>query len=145
MNSSIRPLAQTRMRPAEASWRTHAVLVESDVMQATLLVPGFWANVASRLRPLDRLEVMDDGANWLCVLLVRAVSEREAVVAPLWRAELQSAATLSEPVGDAMRPRWGGFGHRWTVVQGDAVLRSGMASREEAETWLRSHLKALAG
>jgi hypothetical protein len=145
MNSSIRPLAQTRMRPAEALWRTHAVLVESDVAQATLLAPGFWANVASRLRPLDRIEVMDDAATWLCVLLVRAVGEREVVVAPLWGAPLQTAGTLSEPAGEAMRPRWSGFGHRWTVVQGEAVLRSGMASREEAETWIRSHLKALAG
>ncbi|MGE0151778.1 MAG: hypothetical protein AB7R90_04120 [Reyranellaceae bacterium] len=137
-------LAPGRLRPAEAMWRTHAVLVESSLPREAILEPDFWGHVVSRLSPLDRIEVMDDGAAWLAVLLVRAVGEREAVVVPLWSAELRTTGSLSAPAGDDLRPRWGGHKAKWIVVRGETVLREGMTSREAAETWIRSHRKALA-
>lgn len=138
-------LAPGRLRPAEAMWRTHAVLAERELPQEAVLAPAFWSNVAGKLRPLDRIEVMDEDGRWLLVLLVRAVGEREAIVAPLWSAELQSQATLSAPAGEDMKPAWRGFKHKWTVVRGDTVLRTGMNAREEAEDWIRAHRKALEG
>jgi hypothetical protein len=140
---SIKSLTPGRMRPAEASWRTYGVLVESHVPSESILEPGFWCHVAAKLRPLDRLEVMDDAGTWLAVLLVRAVGRREASVALLWSAELRPEIAPSAQGDEAIKPRWGGFKHKWTVVQGDTMLRQGMGSREEAEIWIRSHLKAL--
>ena len=143
MTNNAKALMPGRLRPTEAMWRTYGVLVESHVPSESILEPGFWCHVAAKLRPLDRLEVIDDAGTWLAVLLVRAVGQREASVTLLWSAELRPETALSGSTDEAMKPRWGGFKHRWTVVQGDNLLRQGMSSREEAETWIRSHLKAL--
>lgn len=137
-------LAPGRMRPAEASWRTHAVLVESGTPRTALLAPAYWSAVAGRLRVLDRIEAMDDAATWVGVYLVRAVGPGEAVVVPLWSAELEGGAAMSPPAAARFEPRWRGHKNRWAVMEGEAVLREGMASREEAEIWIASHVKALA-
>lgn len=144
MSENNRILLPGRMRPAEAMWRTHAVLVESGTDPSVILEPGFWSHVAGKLRPLDRIEAMDDAGIWVSLLIVRACSANEAVVAPIWTVELRSAAELSAPAEAAFRPLWRGHKHKWAVMQGDVVLREGMQSREEAETWIKSHTKALA-
>jgi hypothetical protein len=133
------------MRPAEASWRTHGVLVEAGTEPGAILQPSFWGNVAGRLRPLDRIEVMDDAGAWLCVLLVRAVGPAEAVVAELWRREFAPAAML-EQAPAAFEVRWVGHRNRWAVLRAadKSIVREGLQSREEAEEYIRSHVKALA-
>jgi hypothetical protein len=144
MTNSAKALTPGRMRPAEACYRVHAVLVESGIARDAILVPAFWSNVAAKLRPLDRLEVMDDAGSWLAVLMVRAVSASEAIVAPLWSVELQSSAVLAPPKDIEFEARWRGHKNKWSVLQGDVVLREGMESREEAELYIRDHAKALA-
>lgn len=144
MTENSKVLAAGRMRPAEAMWRTHAVLVETGTEPGAVLEAGFWSHVATKLRPLDRIEVMDDSATWVCALIVCAASASEAIVAPLWSAELKSDASLSAPAESAFRPRWMGHKRKWAVLKGENVLREGMQSREEAEIWISSHAKALA-
>lgn len=138
-------LVPGRMRPAEASWRTHGVLVEAGTAPAAILHPAFWGNVASRLRPLDRIEVMDDAGAWLVVLLVRAVGPAEAIVVELWRREFEAAAALAQTPA-AFEVRWVGHRNRWAVLRAvdKSIVREGLQSREEAEEYIRSHVKALA-
>jgi len=143
-DKNVKPLTPGRMRPAEACWRVQAVLVESGTPQEALLQPAFWSNVASKLRPLDRLEVMDDAGTWLVVLMVRATSASEAIVAKLWSVELQSSATLAPPKESGFEVRWRGHRHKWSAMSGETVLRDCMESREEAEHYIRDHAKALA-
>lgn len=141
---SEKVLAPGRMRPAEASWRSHAVLVESGMAREALLAPSFWGAVAGRLRVLDRIEAMDDAATWVTVLMVRAVGQGEASVVPLWSVELENGAALSPPAAARFVARWRGHRNRWAVMEGETVLRDGMGSREEAELWIASHVKAMA-
>lgn len=141
---NVKALTPGRMRPSEACWRVHAVLVESGTAPEAVMAPAFWSNVASRLRPLDRLEVMDDAGTWLMVLMVRATSASEAIVARLWSVALQSSATLAPPQESAFEVRWRGHRHKWSAMSGETVLREGMESREEAEHYIRDHAKALA-
>ena len=143
-DKNVKPLTPGRLRPAEACWRIHAVLVESGTKPEALLQPAFWSNVASKLRPLDRIEAMDDAGTWLCVLMVRATSATEAIVARLWSVELQSSATLAPPKESGFEVRWRGHRHKWSAMSGETVLREGMESREEAEHYIRDHAKALA-
>lgn len=138
-------LTPGRMRPAEASWRTHGVLVEAGTAREAILQPAFWGNVVQRLRPLDRIEVMDDQARWLAVLLVRAVGPSEAVVAPLWGVDFE-AATLPREQAPEFEAKWMGHRSRWAVLRAadKSIVREGMQSRTEAEDYIRSHVKALA-
>lgn len=142
---SIKPLTPGRLRPAEACWRTHGVLVEAGTARTAILEPGFWGNVVQRLRPLDRIEVIDEQGRWLAVLLVRAVGQSEAVVAPLWSVDFDEAALPKEKAPE-FEAKWIGHRSRWAVLRSidKSIVREGMQSREEAEEYIRSHVKALA-
>lgn len=142
-----RPAALTpgRIRPAEAVYRSHFVLVEAGTDRATIFEPTFWAHVAAKLRPLDRLEIMDDEGSWLTMLIVRAVGRQEAVVTELWSANLSGAAAATH-VSVEFEAKWRGHKYKWSAVRlsDKAVMREDMETREEAEAYIRSHLKALA-
>lgn len=131
------------LKLAESIYRTYSVTVESVLPRDAILQPGFWANVAHKMRPLDRIEVMDAERNWLSVLFVRSVGTHQALVKELWRADLSPgpAADLSAEFEVIHRgPR------KWSVkrLSDKAILSENMETREEAEGWLRSNLKALA-
>lgn len=140
----VTALTPGRFKPAESAFRTYFVLVEGATTRETVLHPSFWAHVASKLRVLDRIEVMDDHSTWIMSLLVRSVGRQEVLVTELWSKELVPASAAVIPSEFEVRHR--GNNYKWSVIRlaDKAVLKEFCQTREEAETWLRSHLKAMA-
>lgn len=137
-------LSAGRMRPTEAMRQTYSVLVETGTPRDAILKPEFWAHVAAKLRPMDHIEVMDDAGTWLAVLMVRSTGRTEALVALLWSAELAAPAAVDLPA--EYTAEYKGLKAKWVVIRraDKTVIRDGMGSREEAESYIRSHVKAMA-
>jgi hypothetical protein len=137
-------LSPGRIQHAESAYRTHAALVEANTSREAILESSFWVHVANKLRPLDTIRVMDDLGTWVVELIVRAVGAKEAIVAVLWSADLAKAPAIDMPA--EFKATYRGLKHKWSAVRAadNEVVRDGFGTREEAEVYIRSHVKALA-
>lgn len=110
--------------------------VTADDMQA----PAFWAHVAKKLRPGDRIEALDAEGKWFAEFFVRGASATGAIIVPMRVVFLDGAAP---PVGsaDEFEVKYRGNA-KWSVVRlaDKAVMTDGLDTREQADDWLAKHL-----
>lgn len=110
-----------------------------------LLSPPYWSKVASRMKPLFRIECVDDEMTFFAEFLVLSVGPDGVRLAPLRGVELQGAGAR-----DAM-PRnttgvqavYRGPYLQWCAVRGDVVLRDKFASEAECRRWIVGHMKTV--
>ena len=140
-----RKLLEHQAKTAEYVRTDWIVMPEAGTTLTEMEDSAYWANVAKKMRPFDRIEVrFADGRLW-AELLVTVVEPFSVMVHTLRKVEL--AARLSEadfavPAGyDVMNRGRAG----WAVVRlsDKMVLREGEKTREAAILWLRSHLMHL--
>jgi len=137
------PLPGTRIHPlAQKSniWRFNFI---NGTEKADLLRPAFWTHVAGNLRLGDTFNGMtDDGLMWFEGVVLNA-SGTSAVV-HVTRAD--SVAKVAAPGMDSeFVADFGGQHELWRVVRkaDRQVIRTGLATRDIANTWIRSHETSL--
>ena len=141
-----RKLLEGQMMLAEVRRQEMIVCPEHGTTLEEMNRPGYWANVAKQLKPLDRIEVRPADGTWWAELLVRAVEPFSVLMMVMRTADLSTGSTgeVSEiPDGYEVRHR-GANG--WSVIREEdrIVLTEKQPSREQAEAWLSAHLRRLA-
>lgn len=128
--------------------------VQQGVTPAEVLVPGFWAHHAVKLKPFDEIRVRAEDGTWVGYYLVLDCSRTWAKLKELSLHRLGTAdVSLTQASETEVRafidlhkvvhrgPR------KWSVVRksDSAVLIEGLEQRDAAGTWLDQHARAQVG
>jgi hypothetical protein len=103
--------------------------------------PSYWAHVAYRLRPGDRIEAIPADRHYFAELFVLASARNWAKVVLIRFNELIPDSEPSKE--DGYLVDWSGRS-KWRIVQGDEVLSQNHDTKELALEWLKEHKKELA-
>jgi hypothetical protein len=137
-------LNTTRFKGSEYERTVWVVTVEEGVTSDDLERPDFWAHVANRMRPFDRIEVRADDGSYFAELLVIAVDRNWAKVKGLMFVQLNEEATGYAPGSADHIVKWRGPHRKWSVVRksDNAVLKEECQTQAEATLWLNGHLQS---
>ena len=141
-------LQPSRCKLAEYQRAVFAITPEVDTPFEALLSPHYWAHVSNNFRPGCKLEIYPPEGDYYALLLVQDCGRLFAKVAVIHKVEF-SAVVVGEHQLDtsAYRASYGGVNDKWCVhriVDGKKEkMKSELGDREEAEAWIRQHVKTV--
>ncbi len=130
---------------AEFKRKISQCIPEAGTTLEQMLDPSYWAHVAAKLAPMDRIEVNAEDGSFYAELLVMSASKIGANVKPLHFINLGAPVDMETPdIG--MMVKYAGIHAKWRVLRTSdgAKVRDGFATREEAVLWMNDQAKALA-
>lgn len=147
-------LQPPRLRAAEFERTIYTATPEHGTVFEDMLKPQYWANVAYKFKPGDRIEITAENGDWFAELMVVAAARLWAKVAVLRYVELAEAKltegqAASDLVGldpvDDYEVKWSGPSVKWRVLRkaDNHPLRDGFQTKDEAENWLKDYVKAV--
>ena len=137
-------LNPTRFKGSEYERTVWVCTVEEGVDDKDLLKPDYWAHVANRMRPFDRIEVRADDGSYFAELLVVSVDRNWAKVKGLQYVSLVDESVGYEPGGSKdYLVKWRGPHRKWSVLRmsDNAILKDECQTQAEAQLWLNGHLQ----
>jgi hypothetical protein len=141
-------LQPSRCKLAEFQRAEFAITPEEDTPFEALLSPHYWAHVSQSFRPGCKLEIFPPEGHYYAQLLVRDCGRLFAKVAVIHKVDLDTV-TVGEHQLDtsAYRASYGGVNAKWCVhrlIDGrKELMKSELGDREEAEAWIRQHVKTV--
>lgn len=137
-------LVADRIKQAEFVRNIWAVTPEINTKFEDLKKPSYWAHVAAKLHPSDRIEVVSEDSTYFAELYVVSCGRNWAKVSVLRFIELeedQADMTQSE----THKVEWVGGSAKARVVrlEDNAVIKEGFQNKAEAAKWLEGHQKSL--
>lgn len=145
----IEQLHANRFKQAEFERTVYLVTVEDGHKYESIFKPEYWAHIAQRLKPMDRIEVYAETGEYFAELMVIDAGRSWAKVTELRYVELTEATRTEDSPESELSGysiKWMGPHHKFAVVResdGEKV-QTQLASKPAAEAWLREHLKAVA-
>lgn len=132
-----------RFKAAEYERTIYVANVAEGTTIESVTDPGFWAHVAAKLRPFDRIEVREDTGAYWAELLVLSADRLWAKVHVLQCHELDAVQVADNAEYEVM---WRGPHHKHSVIRkaDRSMVKHGFASKAEAATWMANHAKAMA-
>lgn len=140
-------LQTTRIELAEHQRNIWAVVPEAGASLDDVVKPEYWAHVAARMKPWDRIDVMPEDGSYFAELLVRDAARLYAKVTVLRHVKLDAVASDAADETTALFDvAYVGPVKKWRVMRkaDKAPLREGFQSRGDAEEWLRQHIRTVA-
>lgn len=136
-------LTASRCKQAEFTRTLWSVYAEQNTPFDEVTKPEFWAHVAAKLKPMDRIEVFEESGKYWAELMVLSTGKMMAKVAVLRKIDLQEP-TAPEMDMVEYEVNWGGPHKRHRVVRKSdkEVIKDEFGTKEEAQAWLADHLKA---
>jgi hypothetical protein len=137
-------LATDRIQLAEHMRNVWYVTPEYGTPVEALLEPQFWAHVSAKMRPRDRIEVDAEDGSYFVELRVEDAGRLFAKVVVLRRVDLVVAEAV-EQLPD-YKVMWAGPHAKWRIVRAvdKGLVKDGLETRQAAELYLTSHVKAMA-
>lgn len=132
----------------------HDARIGQGVKPEDLLVPGFWAHHAVKLKPFDEIRARAEDGTWLATYVVLDCSRTWAKVMQL---SLHRLTTADVALTQASESEVQAFikahnvvhrgPHKWSVVRASdrAVLQQGMEQKDQAIGWLDTHARSQVG
>jgi hypothetical protein len=141
----VRQITADRMRLAEVERQEWCVNAYFGTTVEHVLQPGYWANMASKMKPYDHVEVRVDDSTWLAHLLVLEAGRNWARVMVLAKWRLDGADVAQSIVAEEFKIEFKGPQLKWCVIRKrDAAYMSQQhRERSQAEDWLRSYERTL--
>ena len=130
-----------RVRQEEFERTTWVVTVESGVSREDVLEPDFWAYVAMKFKPYDRVELRTDDSAFFAEYLILSSDRVSAYLKELNYWDLKTKGKVSK---DSLYVvRWMGPHGKWSVIRtsDSATLESKMGTEQAAMEWLTTYLK----
>jgi hypothetical protein len=139
-------LQTQRFKQAEYERAVYTIIPEMDTPMDAILQPGYWAHVASRLKPWDIIEVRGEDGSYFAELLVQSAGKLFANVALLRSVDLkQKAAPGSiDTIPPGYDVKYQGPLLKWSVLRGSDRIKDGLDMEVQARTWLNEHISATA-
>jgi hypothetical protein len=134
-----------RMPLAESQRVIYAAIVTEEVTREDLLEPSFWKHVAPKLKSTYRIEVINDTYDFFAEYLVIDAGHNWAVVEELRFVELgQHKQIENDNQQSLFKVVQKGPHLKFCVVRlKDNVVIKDRMGKEEAQTFLKEHLKTL--
>lgn len=145
--SATARLTPARLQLAEQRRVIHLATVPAGTTPEQVLNPDYWAHVAARLRPLDRIEVRPEDLSFLMDLVVVSANRLQARVVQLSLATTDPVQPeeMESPPDAEHEVKWGGVRARFRIIRlhDKSVVRDGFETKAAAEQYLAEHIKAL--
>lgn len=140
-------LNPSRFALDEVTNQNWTITVEEGVSMDDVLKTDFLADVASRLRPYDRLRIRCDTGEFYAEVLVVACGRAWAKLVPIFHVDLE-AKDLDEEQGEAFdqyKVMFRGPHLKFCVIRksDNEPIKEQCANKAEAQAWLSSHLLTL--
>lgn len=137
-------LTDQRLKSAEYERNLWVVNAEYGTTIDDILNPMYWAHVAQKLKPYDRVEVRIDSGEWLLELMVLGCDRSWAKMHVLHSHQL---APVDEGLPQAARHKveWKGPQHKWAVIRiadGEMIFKG--LDKAAAFDQMARHEKAMA-
>ncbi len=138
-------LHPTRIQRQEYAYTTHYAVPPAGTRIESLEDPSYWSHIAQLLRPCDRIEVDAEDGAFYAKFKVNYCDKLSASVTRLEYVVLGEAPKL-EMHEDAFTIRYNGPHAKWGVIRvaDKVLLATDMQSKEEADVWLKDHIKVMA-
>lgn len=106
--------------------------------------PEFWAHVASKMTPFDRIEVVAVDGTWAADLMVLATGRTAAKVKPIHVYDFDGGYSDMSTVNTTHEIKHRGP-RKWSIIRSkdSAIIKEGINTREEAQQAMADYLKAL--
>lgn len=143
-------LAPGKMVMAEQVRVVYSVTLGSGIKVEDLLVPSFWSLYAAQLQPRDKIEVHPEDDTWYAEYKVRDCARTWAKMVQTFYVEFDKPDPGQREASDvAIQEALSLYKvlhrgpHKWSVVRSadGAVMTQGVQIRDEAESWLRTHVR----
>lgn len=141
--------AASRFKLAEHQRNTFWFTAEAGTTIEQITNPAFWAHIASKLSPLDRIEVVTDDYSLFTEVIVLDRGNNWAKVAVIREPmNLSGGSDISE-IEQAESPYEIKFTgphtkHRVIRKSDKSTLKEGFATKAEAEKWLTDYRRSVA-
>lgn len=139
-----------RKVPRKLTNSEHAIMTwhltpEPEVSIDDMMRPEFWAHTATQLRPGHEIIVFSFDGAWRAHLCCRHVSRAAAVMGLVSFKEFGEGAEM-EIEAPMYEVSWRGPSAKWGIVRksDSQVVKDNLPSKEDAQTWIKSQMKALA-
>lgn len=141
MNKQLDP---SRVKQGEYERTVWVATVEQGTSRENLKDPSFWAHIANKFRPWDKLEVRADDGTFYAEFLILACDRTWARVFELNYQSLTST-DISLTQADAYELRWRGPHLKWGVIRtaDNAVVKESCQTKDEAKLWMEGHIQTV--
>lgn len=141
---AVRKIHPSRFREAEVSRNVWVVVPEHDTSFEDLLQPSYWAHIAEKVRPTDRIEVYAEDGSYFAELIVRTSTRLSVSVALLRKVDLETQIEMSSD--DGFEVKWRGPYMKHSVIRSKdgASVQTGFDTKEAAIVWLGQNARNLA-
>ncbi len=135
-------LMPARLKLEEQIQRNFVVIVDPKTTKEHLQDPAFWSLVAPQFVPMTRLTIYPDDNSFYAEYLVISCSKTWAKVHELSFKKLTDTSTESIP--GEYDIKWRGNHYKHSVIRKSdgAIIRDQFGTRDEADLWLKGHVKA---
>lgn len=141
------PLGPTGLEPAEYRRNQWIATAAKGVRAEDLLQPDYWAHVAAKLAPWNKIEVRAEDGLWYAEAIVLDCSRNWARIAllpgyPLFLTSSDISQTQSAPAGYEVVHRGP---KKWSVIRAKdhAVMHEGEQTKTGAADWLKQNAESL--
>lgn len=140
-------LDPSRFSLDETANQNWTLTVESGTTMDDVLKPEFLSNVASKMRPYDRIRVRIDTGEWYAELLVLTCGRNWAKLVVIFAIDLVGniVEQIESDALDAFYIKHNGPHLKWSVIRKSdkEAIKEQCQSKAEAQAWLSSYLLTL--
>lgn len=136
-----------RMRLAEYDRQDWIANIEFGTSVEQIMEPGYWALMASQLKPYDHIEARSEDGSWVAYLIVTGCDRTWARVVVDHVVKLTTSdVSQTEAVTAKHKVEWKGPQHRYSVIRlsDDERIKDGFHIKDEAYAWMREHERVTA-
>lgn len=139
----VAPLMPANFRQYEHEIQQWVVYADPKATDKDLETPAYWSNVSNYFRIPAEITIIAEDGTWKKWATVHAADRNWAKVTIDYSKEYSKTTPRTDD--PTMEVEWAGPNHKWRVLRksdGD-VLSKGHQTRDQAETWVKSHSEAL--
>lgn len=117
------------------------ITAEEHTTLDDVLAPEYLGNVASKLRPYDRIAVRTDTGEWYAELLVKSCGRTWAVTTVIFSVDL-CTADVEMSQAENFEVRWRGPHLKHCVIRmsDHECIKEGCETKVDAQAWLASYM-----
>ena len=138
-------LPQSRLQRAEHYCIAYAVVLPGDVSLEDALKPEYWAHVGHMLRQHDTVRFIPEDGSYFAEALVLQAGKGFAKLKLLRHEGLEVEPAPAADIA-TLEVKWNGPHDKHVVIRksDDEKLKTGFATKAEAERWMVDHARAMA-
>jgi hypothetical protein len=129
-------LTPNRFALAETRRNIWQIVPEDGTPYESLFDKDYWAAMAAKLRPYDRIEVLADDGSYYAELLVLSSTKTQAEVMELRKIDIATKEVA--PVKEEFSVKWRGPHSKWSVIRtaDGSIVKQGFDDADSARAFV---------